>query len=185
MKIKIRKYIEIWNIYTFVDKICIFFNVEDDKVIEIFNKIEEIKWLERFNDFINNLNEKINSKKDTIKIDEWDVWNLDITLAKIIYPALLEYKRQIDVYHESTDEFIEALDKMIFSFKVLNEDWEQQFYSEIENNENKPLYETDDNGYIVKINKFFNYDEKGYNAYKDKINEGLKLFGEKYMSLWN
>lgn len=178
MKVKIRKYIEIWNIYVFVDKICTLFNDDDDKVIEIFNKIDEIKWLERFNNFINNLNEKINSKKDTIKIDKWDVWNLNITLAKIIYPSLLEYKRQIDVYHEVKDEFKEDIDKMIFSFKALNEDWEQQFYSKIENKDK-------DKGDIIQINKSFEFDDKGYDSYNEKINEGLKLFGEKYMSLWN
>lgn len=81
-----------------------------------------------------------------VKIDSWDTWNLDYTLAQIILPALVEFKKLIigypsdfsipgsedyeqqscfDFYREGAQEFNSApsehwkmiIDKMIWSFE--------------------------------------------------------------------
>jgi hypothetical protein len=85
-------------------------------------------------------------QKVDIQIDPWDTWNMDATLAKIIYPMLIQLKNtkhgippefvndvggegwsdqeSFDFYKESHDEhwniaakrWDETLDKMIWSF---------------------------------------------------------------------
>jgi len=101
---------------------------------------------------------KGNRRKIKIQIDPWDTWNLDNTLAKIIYPALLqlkatkhgvpqefaevggeEYRDQesFDFYKEDSDKLFEekikewdvVLDKMIWSFQQLAEDgYDEQYH---------------------------------------------------------
>ena len=91
------------------------------------------------------------SRKINIQIDPWDTWNLDNTLARIIYPALIQLKAEkhgvpndfvndvggedyaqqesFDFYKESHNESWEkaakkwddALDKMIWAFQQLAE----------------------------------------------------------------
>lgn len=90
-------------------------------------------------------------RKIDVQIDKWDTWNLDHTLALIIYPALLQlrqekhgipsdvadvggedhgYQECFDFYKEShPDAFDQAvarwdeiLDKMIWSFQQLVEE---------------------------------------------------------------
>lgn len=90
-------------------------------------------------------------RKVNIQIDHYDTWNLDHTLAKIIYPALLQLREQkqgvpsefvedvggtdyeqqdsFDFYKETHKESFdkacelwkETLDKMIWSFRELAE----------------------------------------------------------------
>jgi hypothetical protein len=57
---------------------------------------------ERLSEYINNSSratsflEKVNSlrkRKDTIKIDTWDAWSADITLACVIHPMLVMVKK--------------------------------------------------------------------------------------------
>lgn len=98
------------------------------------------------------------NKAATIVIDDFDVWNLDHTLALIIVPALkvLQKKKQGAPFVENTDvpEHLRAtkeelkhndtggdtdkhyferweyvLDEMIWAFQQKLEDWEEQFHS--------------------------------------------------------
>ena len=94
---------------------------------------------------------KFGSQKIDIQIDSWDTWNLDSTLAKIIYPLLIQLKNTMhgvpgafieniggedyidqlsfDFYKETHDESFqqrtkewnECLDKMIWSFQQIAE----------------------------------------------------------------
>ena len=64
---------------------------------------------------------KSGERKIDIKIDNFDTWNLDHTMAMILYPALLQLK---EIKHGLPSEFAE----------VGGEDWHNQqsfdFYSE-------------------------------------------------------
>lgn len=90
-------------------------------------------------------------RKISVQIDPWDTWNLDNTLARIIYPALLQLKEEkqgvpgeivdqvggedyseqdsFDFYKETHQEswdkaakkWDEIMDKMIWSFQQLAE----------------------------------------------------------------
>ena len=97
------------------------------------------------------------NRAETVVIDDYDVWNLDHSLALIIVPALklLKKKKQgapvvqnedvpenlrvskeeeEDVADGGTDEhYFErwdyVLDQMIWAFQEKLEDWEEKFYS--------------------------------------------------------
>lgn len=101
---------------------------------------------------------KGNRRKISVQIERFDTWNLDHTLAKIIYPALLQLKVEkhgvpgifvevggedysdqmsFDFYSESHDEawkegakrWDEILDKMIWAFQQLSsDDYSSQYH---------------------------------------------------------
>jgi hypothetical protein len=107
---------------------------------------------------ISNFPKKTDRRKVKIQIDKWDTWNLDGTLAKIIYPCLLQLKAtkhgvpgefcevggedytdqdSFDFYKETHDEawkdgaarWDDVLDKMIWSFgQLANEDYDSQYH---------------------------------------------------------
>lgn len=100
---------------------------------------------------INKFPKGVKPRRLSVEIESFDTWNLDCTLAKIIYPALLQLKSQkhgvpgdlvediggedyaqqdsFDFYKESYDDSFakacerwdEILDKMIWSFQQLAE----------------------------------------------------------------
>ena len=103
-----------------------------------------------------------------VEIDNHDTWNLDYTLAQIIYPALVrlkEFKKGIPSVNESdlpenlkSDNLFDpknwewVLDEMIFAFKCISED-----------------------------------DAGGWDwpkSDRDRIYNGLRLFGVYYTALW-
>jgi hypothetical protein len=97
-------------------------------------------------------------RKINVQIDNYDTWNLDHTLALIIYPALLQLKAtkqgvpseftevggedhsiqdSFDFYQESHDDawkeglerWDEILDKMIWSFEqLIKGDYDEQYH---------------------------------------------------------
>lgn len=101
---------------------------------------------------------KKGSQKIDIKIDHWDTWNMDGTLAKIIYPMLIQLKEtkhgvpsefvhvggedfvdqtSFDFYRETHDEawtegakrWDETLDKMIWAFEqIAYKDYDNQYH---------------------------------------------------------
>lgn len=125
-------------------------------------------------------------RKIKIKIDDYDVWNMDHTLALIILPMLKKLKgtkhgaplvdnedvsenlhrdqnllpEQIDDFH--FDRWNYVMDEMIFSFEhIVDDSWEDEFF---------------------QGNKF-NKDE--YEQISKRIQRGLILFGKYYQSLWD
>ena len=101
---------------------------------------------------------KGNRRKIKVQIDKWDTWNLDNTLAHIIYPALLQLKatkhgiphdfsevggesynsqecfdfyedKDGKLFDERIKEWDVVLDKMIWSFQQLAEgDYDDQYH---------------------------------------------------------
>jgi hypothetical protein len=97
-------------------------------------------------------------RKISVRIDKWDTWSMDSTLAMIIVPMLKQLKKtthgapdtdvedspknlrptpkQVEIYKEKgeTDpKFFERwnwiLDEMIWAFSQVNTDWEMEFSS--------------------------------------------------------
>lgn len=101
---------------------------------------------------------KVGGQKIDIKIDAWDTWNMDSTLARIVYPMLIQLKEakhgvpsefvevggeefldqlSFDFYKETHDDawkegakrWDEVLDKMIWSFEQLAyKDYDSQYH---------------------------------------------------------
>lgn len=114
------------------------------------------------------------SRKIEVKIDPYDVWNLDNTLAHIIYPALVVLKEHKHgtpstdaedapgiVFEEAESEpwnsarWEYILDEMIWTFKSIAE-------------EDEPFGDMEENA-----------------AYWARIRNGTRLLGKYYFSLWD
>ncbi len=149
-----------------------------------------------------------------VRIDPWDTWSMDSTLVPIILPMLKQLKekkhgspnsmpafaydsnqRQLcfDFYYEEDDlvwktghdQWDAVMDKMIWSFEQLDTDWEHQFHSGEHDILWEPVPGTDLTEMKRGPNDTHKFDFEGYQAHLERIREGLRLFGEHYMDLWD
>lgn len=137
---------------------------------------------------------------ERVEIHSYDLWNLDGSLALIIAPALVKFKEQLDgefagiptnLFDELPGEgdydsdkndsvamqrWKDILDKMIWSFTEI---------AEGHPSENNFFTFPDDIADDLKLpaNKT-HFDKDGYQAYQDRIQEGVELFGVHFQSLW-
>ena len=145
------------------------------------------------------------SRKVKIHIDDYDVWDASYTMALIIHPILVKLKEDKqgipfvdneDVPEELRDEkdygekkWDYVLDEMIFAFEKLSmADWEDEFRS---GDLDMQFIESD-----IKIggektfqwvegpNSTYEVDQEGIDKTRERIENGLKLFGKYYMDLW-
>lgn len=170
---------------------------------------------DRHNTWIYKLLLWIDSKKKRkieIKIDRWDTWSADHTLALIILPVLKQLKETTHgspfVDDEDVPEELKStsapakenewdtdgnhfkrwewmLDQMIWSFEqILDEEGELKFYTGTTDYQFKKL----ENGMYEMIhgeNHTAVYDKEGHKAYDEKIAFGLRMFGKYYRALWD
>ena len=171
---------------------------------------------DRLQDFYNwTINLYLDSKhrKVKIRIDKYDTWSMDSTIAEIILPMLIQLKATThgapfvdlkDVPKELHGEKLTkkqrnngavdekhferwdwVLDEMIFAFSnKVNEDWQDQFHS----GESDILREALDTGgskMITGPNHTRVTDWDGYKAYQKRITNGFSLFGKYFESLWD
>jgi hypothetical protein len=85
MKIYINKYRDHWlSPYTILEKVFFWREIDyDEPIIE--------RWSDRLKPFsvgLQKILDKIHPKIDYVKIDYWDTWSMDHTLAKIVLPML-------------------------------------------------------------------------------------------------
>ncbi len=159
----------------------------------------------------------IHSKKEQkieVRIDPWDTWSMDHTLAHIVLPMLKQLKatkhgapfvdledvpkelcptkKELNAYNKdgtTDDKFFErwdwVIDEMIFAFESkLNDSWEEQFKSGTIDVQFKKL--EDGNYEMVKgPNDTRKYDWEGRKAYQERISNGFRLFGKYYENLWD
>jgi len=149
-----------------------------------------------------------------INIDDYDVWNMDTTLAMIIHPMLIKLKEIknghpcIQKMHKDApcvinqdcncnEEWNTILDKMIWSFKQqFDTSEEDQYYSGDLVWEDE-LIPTDGAGNVVPKEEAtffrmvkspkdtFKIDTDGLTKHYERIQEGLDLFAKYYQSLWD
>ena len=147
-------------------------------------------------------------QKVSVKLDRWDTWSMDATLAHIVVPMLIQLKKTthgcpivafedrppeligtIPKEPHITDEFWEeswnwALDEMLFAFKSKSEDWEGQFFT----GESDWVFEKSENGntYMTEgLNHNLTMDTEGMKMYQARITNGFRLFGKYYENLWD
>lgn len=142
------------------------------------------------------------TQKIKVKIDRWDTWSMDHTLAPIILPMLkqlketkqgapnvdlddvpkflvpskLEYERYMK--EGTTDPLFFkrwdwVMDEMIWAFEQKLTDWEDQYYEWEEDPEGKGA---------VKIKSL---DQAGLEEHQERISNGFRLFGKYYEALWD
>jgi hypothetical protein len=162
------------------------------------------------------------NRKSYIKIDKYDTWSMDHTLAMIVLPMLKQLKdkkhgapfvEDEDVPEEmkstsapakeneyDTDKnhfkrWDWALDEMIFAFTCKNDDsWQEEFRSGVHDLVWKPV---DKNGNEVfkkdamlfqmghGPNDTYRCDYDGMKVVETRIQNGFRLFGKYYQSLWD
>ena len=155
-------------------------------ILEPLHVLDSLVW--RINELYASRKRRI-----TIRIDKYDTWSMDHTLAMIIHPMLIQLKEtkrgapntdDWDVPHGiksvnakpkenewDTDEFHFVrwdfiMDEMIHAFEQLKEDdWTARFYTE------------DGDSFTV--------DEKGLDEEDKRIHNGLRLFGKYFRNLWD
>lgn len=137
--------------------------------------------------------DKRNERKIKVKIDYYDVWSADQTLAYIIHPVLVKLKEQKhgspyvdpedaphigkgedDGYGADTllhQRWEWVIDEMIWAFETVNKDWESEFY-------NKPEGEW-------SFENLGSVDIEGRKSVQDRLNNGFRLFGKYYQALWD
>lgn len=129
--------------------------------------------------------------KGHLRFSRKEIWNLDQNLALCIYDGLLQFRDSDRLGHPgdiSEETWEEYLDKMIYSFKEIssfykndpyeiyfNENWEKE-YSD---------FKVDENGRLINKIEIPNSVLEQSKKYYEKIKEGLKLFSEYYMNLWD
>ena len=161
------------------------------------------------NTWVRKLLEWVDSKKKRrvdIKIDQYDAWAADETLASIIHPLLIEIKKQkqgsplvddcdvpedlssknsvpgenewdIDSNHHKRWEWV--LDEMIWSFSNHQQDWEEQYST------GNLDYNVDKNGEIQQgPNHTYQLDLVGLEKHRERMSNGRRLFAKYYESLW-
>lgn len=156
--------------------------------------------------------DKKKKRKIDIRIDRYDTWSMDHTLALIVLPMLKQLKEtkhgspwvddedvpehlrstaappkeneyDTDDNHHLRWEWV--LDEMIFAFgSKLDDSWEEQFESGNIDLEWIKL----ENGMSKMVdgpNHTRTYDREGRKAYEDRIQNGFRLFGKYYQNLWD
>jgi hypothetical protein len=139
-----------------------------------------------------------------VKIDNYDVWGMDSTLAIIILPMLKKLKEDKQgvpsvnpehlpdelVHETSNDEEINfkrmetqwnwVLDEMIWAFEQAHPDtdWEAQYHQPTGNTI------TDDPTSIFNGLPETKFDTVGYQAHSERMQRGFTLFGRYFQALW-
>lgn len=174
----------------------------------LIEKVEDVlQWI--YNHSINLILDRLDEQKVSIRIDKYDIWGMDTTLAKIIYPMLLKLRdskrgapfvddkdvpeelRSTNAEPKENDWDTDSnhfkrwdwvLDEMIFAFEQKNKvDWESEFYSydHFESVE-------DSSSFSERLGVRLTWsDEERRKAYQKRISNGLRLFGKYYEALWN
>mgnify|MGYP000099885715 FL=1 len=148
-----------------------------------------------------------NKQKVYVKIDDYDTWNMDTTLAYIIVPMLKQLRNQkhgnpivdmedrpghligtipkgydVDEFHFEAWDWV--LGEMLFAFESKHDDWEDQFQS----GEVDRVFIDREDGLVEWAegpNHTFDVDMEGRMAYQKRVSNGFRLFGKYYECLWD
>jgi hypothetical protein len=197
MKVYIGKSPNWFGTHQIAEKILFWKDRDDDKdydvIVNLRDFLDKIPGLAKLCLWIYEKRER----KIKVRVDKYDTWSADDTLALIIHPVLVALKKDKqggpivdddDVpdnikstssksVKDSLDEFWFArwdyvLDEMIWAFEQAGKDWETEFYRN-----NNPEEE-------------FNYknievDREGIEKHHARTENGYRLFGKYYTNLWS
>jgi hypothetical protein len=181
---------------------------EPGDISDLFDDNRKPTWLNRFLAWIYSKQ----SRTIKVKIDRWDTWSMDDTLAHIILPMLRQLNEtkhgapfvdDEDVpeelkstsappkendYDLDDNHFLRwdwVLGEMIFAFEnKLNEDWQDQFRTGKMDIRFKKL-ENGNSEMIRGENDTSETDWDGMKVYQARISNGFRLFGKYYEAMWD
>lgn len=93
-----------------------------------------------------------------------------------------------DSFDKAVDHWNEILYQMWWAFDQYNQDWEDQFYTGQADMISKPVQGHEYSDCVEMVpgpNHTLKFDRVGYEAHRDKIHAGIKLFAEYYENLWD
>lgn len=209
MKVIISNYRDHWlSPYTILEKVLFWLDWE--------NISYDTPWVKRWNDRLEPfcqalcwVRERIHPRYTYVKIDPWDTWSMDHTLALIILPMLkqlhatkhgapnvddddvplslkstsappTENEWDTDDNHFRRWDYV--LDEMIWAFEQkVNDDDETQFFDHSE-------CPKDIGKFIDELNKGTSkskVDWAGLKRHNERKANGFRLFGKYYQNLWD
>jgi hypothetical protein len=152
-------------------------------------------------------------QKISVRIDKWDTWSMDNTLAHIVTPMLKQlnetkhgapYVHDEDVPVElqkvsapptenewDTDEnhfkrWDWVMGEMIFAFESKLTDWEEQFWKRHPKLDLSDHPEDEGKDFTpVRWLDEGEYDKEGLRKMEERIQNGFRLFGKYYQGLWD
>ena len=194
--------------YTIIEKVVFWREVEyKEPMVKFWHDI-----LSPFCTILYEVRKFINRDIHYVKIDKWDTWSMDHTLTPIILPMLKQLKAtkhgapHVDnedvparlqdkrkggkLGNHSTDKnwfkrYDYVMDEMIWAFTELNkEDWADQFWS---GKADHVWVDLPEGGAQLKHGPkhTLKFDKRGHDKHWARIQNGLRLFGKYYTSLWD
>ena len=161
---------------------------------------DTLQWI--YNHTVNLILDRHTDQKIKVRIDKYDTWSMDHTLAPIILPMLKQLKEtkhgspwtddedvpeelrstsappKKDEYDIDDNHFKRwdwALDEMIWAFEQKCRDhWEEDYYGPWIKSEGESL-----GGHFEWV------DDEGRKAHQERITNGFRLFGKYYEALWD
>lgn len=176
----------------------------DERIVESLE--DALQWI--YNHTINLYWDSM-GRKIQVKIDNFDTWSMDHSLAFIIVPMLKQLKEtkhgapfvddedvpehlrstnappkeneyDLDEYH--FDRWDWVLDEMIWSFEQkTRDDWESDYY---EYDHIEPNKDSTDFSESLGL-KLVWEDREGKKAHQDRMTNGFRLMGKYYENLWD
>lgn len=173
------------------------------------NLEDSLQWV--YNHTINLILDKRSGQKMKIRIDKYDTWSMDHTLAPIILPMLKQLKetkhgspfvdmtdvpQELRVNDVESKEFWDngdiddkhhvrwdwVLDEMIWAFEQkVRDDWQSDYYKYDHVEPNK---NSEDFSESLGL-KLVWEDPEGHKAHQKRISNGFRLFGKYYEGLWD
>lgn len=137
-------------------------------------------------------------RKIKIKIDPWDTWSMDSTLALIVLPMLKQLKETNHGYHN-----VDLEDVPVELRSITHEEYDDQLYfdwyhdKQFEDlgsarwdwvmNEMIWTFEqiVNDDDFAQFITGFDSFDSDNFKKHHERIDRGLLLFGKYYRGLWD
>lgn len=143
-------------------------------------------------------------RKVVVKLDPYDAWNVDHTLALIAHPLLVRLKENKHSFGFVDDEDVPeelkstnappkedqwshdnnaekryewVLNEVIYSFaELISDEGESKFFDHSGVDEKAELM---DQIHQIKV------DREGLKAYQDRVQNGFRLFGKYYRTFWD
>ena len=204
MKVNIGPYKNVWFGPYQTAELLKFFGFSEDTIDKVGEYLANSKY-DNFCKWVYEHN-PLKERREIVKIDNFDVWNMDHTLAIIILPMLKLLKEKkhgapsvddcdVPDYLKSmnaprvkndwdTDEnwFLRwqwVLDEEIWAFTQYTIEWEEQYHSGISD------LTFIDNAVGHGPNHTLKIDFEGMRKHQDRMNNGFRLFGLYYSGHWD
>ena len=212
MKVKIGPYKNWFGPYQFVNLFEHIFGkerIDNFTETKIFDKLSD--WTLPLFQWIDEHKPK---RKEYVRIDPYDTWSMDHTLALITLPMLKQLKEtkhgapatdDDDVPEElrstncpqpkdgdTDDNWFKRwdwiMDEMIFAFEhIVDDSWEQEFHTGENDFIEKTVIKNDTVYFEITEgpNHTSKFDKDGWTKVNERINNGTRLFGKYYQNLWD